>query len=83
MSPDSLRYQYRLAELHYRLYGLHVGHSERQAEALQASQDALDVYKRLLERVPELSQIPASNRDDSRRPGNAIRADGAVGGRDP
>ena len=57
-SPDSLPYRYRLAELHYKLYGMHVGHSDRQAEALKSSQDALDVYKAAARASPALSQIP-------------------------
>ena len=34
------------------MYGKYVGNSSRQAEALQSSRDALDVYMGLLDRVP-------------------------------
>jgi serine/threonine-protein kinase len=50
--PDSLRYRFRLAELHSRLYGRLVGDARWQAEATQSSQDAITLLQELIRRVP-------------------------------
>ena len=50
--PESLRQRLMLAEVYDYLYGNLVGNQRRQDEALESSQSALTVYKKLLERAP-------------------------------
>lgn len=51
-SPDSIRYRYRLAQLHFPLYAGFVGNRERQAEAIRSSQEALELLDGLIARSP-------------------------------
>ena len=50
--PESTRHRLKLAELHNTMYNNFVGNQRRQEEALQSSQDAINLYKELLARSP-------------------------------
>jgi serine/threonine-protein kinase len=51
--PDSLQARLKLAALHCAMYSLVAGDQRRQDEALQASHDALSVFRELLTRAPQ------------------------------